>query len=113
MSDHEAFLRRLYELHGARDVEGALAMFTDDVEWPDVAGGRTLHGKDEVRAYWTKQFAEIDPHVEPTAIEVDGDAAAVTVHQVVRALDGTLLREATVTHTYSFHGDLVRRMAVS
>ena len=113
MTGHDATLRHLYELHGKRDVEAALTMFTDDVEWPDVAGGRVLHGKDAVRAYWTKQFAEIDPHVEPSAIEVDGDTAVVTVAQTVRDLDGTLLHEGTVTHTYTFRDDLVRRMVVS
>ena len=111
--DREALLRDLYEAHGRRDIEAALAVFTEDVEWPDVAGGTGLHGHDEVRAYWTKQFAEIDPHVTPRTITLEGDRAVVTVDQVVRALDGTLLREGEVTHTYTFRGDRIAAMQVS
>jgi len=111
--DRDQLLRDLYDAHGRRDIDAALAVFTDDVEWPDVAGGTTLHGHDAIRAYWTKQFAEIDPHVDPTAIELEGDRAVVTVHQVVRALDGTLLQEGTVTHTYAFRDDQIASMRVS
>ena len=37
---------------------------------------------------------------------------AVEVAQVVRALDGALLREATVRHVYTFRDGLVARMDV-
>jgi hypothetical protein len=40
----------------ATDVEGLVALVSDDVHWPDDDAGR-LHGKDEVRAYWTEQRA--------------------------------------------------------
>ena len=99
-------------MHGRRDIEGALTMLTPDVEWPNVAEGRVLHGRDEVRAYWTAQFAAIDPHVEPTAIAEQGDTVVVTVHQVVRDLEGAVLHDSMVTHTYTFKGDLVASMHV-
>jgi ketosteroid isomerase-like protein len=105
-------LRGLYEAHGRRDIDGALAGLTDDVAWPNVAAGTVLHGHDEVRAYWEAQFAAIDPHVEPTAFAADGDDVAVTVHQVVRDLDGAILRDSVVTHTYTFRGDRVAAMRV-
>lgn len=103
----------MYDAHGRRDVEAAVAMLAPDVEWPNVAESSVLHGRDEVRAYWTAQFAMIDPHVEPTSIRIDGDTAVVEVHQVVNGLDGALLRESDVVHTYTFDGVLVRRMVVS
>ncbi len=103
----------MYDAHGRRDVEAALAMLAPDVEWPNVADGTVLHGHDEVRAYWTAQFAAIDPSVTPTSIEVEGDTAVVGVHQVVRTLDGELLREGDVVHTYTFADGLVQRMVVS
>jgi len=37
---------------------------------------------------------------------------AVTVHQLVRALDGTVLADREVTHVYSLRGCLVVRMDV-
>ena len=112
MSAHEARLRELYAMHGRRDIEGALAMLAPDVEWPNVAEGTVLHGHDEVRAYWTGQFATIDPHVEPTAFADEGETVVVTVHQVVRDLEGTALHDSMVTHTYTFEGSLIAAMHV-
>lgn len=107
-----ALLRGLYEAHGRRDIDAALAGLTDDVAWPDVAGGTVLHGHDAVRTYWEAQFAAIDPHVVPTGFAEDDDEVVVTVEQVVRDLGGAVLREGVVTHTYTFRGDLVAAMEV-
>jgi hypothetical protein len=37
----------------------------------------------------------------------------VTVHQIARSLDGSVLSEGPVIHTYTFRGDLVAQMDVS
>lgn len=66
-----------------------------------------------VRDYWTRQWAEIDPTVEPVEITERPDATvAVPVHQVVRSRDGTLLDDGRVVHVYAFREDLVARMDV-
>ena len=110
----EAVLRALYDAHAERDIELAVSGLTEDVEWPDVAGGRVLHGHDEVREYWTAQFAAIDPSVTPVAFDLtDEGEVEVRVHQVVRDLAGTVLRDDEVTHTYAFAADgRIRRMVV-
>jgi hypothetical protein len=110
--DRQELLRYLYDAHSRRDIDAALAFFTDDVEWPNVAEGTVLHGQDAVRAYWTAQFATIDPHVDPVAFATVDDRVAVTVHQVVRDLAGVVIRDSTVTHTYRFHDGLVAAMRV-
>ncbi|MFL5518387.1 MAG: hypothetical protein ACJ8DJ_19695 [Gemmatimonadales bacterium] len=54
-------------------------------------------GHGEVRAYWTRQWGMIDPHVEPLAfVQEDSGRTAVTVHQVVGEPDcsGRALRRA-------------------
>jgi hypothetical protein len=67
-----------------------------------------------VRDYWRRQFEQIDPRVEPRAFAEAGEGRIdVTVHQVVRALDGSLLAEREVTHAYSFRDGLIVRMDVS
>jgi ketosteroid isomerase-like protein len=70
-------------------------------------------GAYEVRDYWTRQFAEIDPHVEPLEITTAGDETAVTVRQTVRSRDGEVLAESTVTHTYTIRDGRITRMDVS
>ena len=111
--DREALLRALYASFNARDAEGVLAELAPDVDWPNAwEGGREI-GHDAVRDYWTRQWAAIDPHVTPTGFSTRDDGSVVVeVHQVARALDGTLLGEGDVRHVYVFRDDLVTRMDV-
>ncbi len=70
-------------------------------------------GRAAVRDYWRRQFAQIDPRVEPRGFADARDGrVAVTVHQRVRALDGTVLADREVTHVSSLRGGLVVRMGV-
>jgi len=64
-ADQEAALLTAYRAFNARDIDRALAVMTDDIDWPNGWEGGRVSGKDAVRAYWTRKWAEIDPHVEP------------------------------------------------
>lgn len=108
-----SLIRDLYRAFNARDVDALLAALTPDVHWPNGWEGGWLNGRDEVRAYWLRQFAEINPHVDPVAIDLrPDDAVAVRVHQVVRDHDGKLLGDQEVVHVYRFEGGLVSEMAI-
>ena len=49
-------------------------------------------GPDKVRAYWTKQWSEIDPDVEPVAFQLeDTEHILVDVHQVVSDFNGSVV----------------------
>jgi ketosteroid isomerase-like protein len=110
----ERLIRDLYASFNARDIEAVIAALHPDVDWPNAWEGGRLHGHDAVRDYWTRQFAAIEGHVEPIAIETDGDTAIVTVHQTVRDRDGHSVDDRVVTHTYTFDDDgLVVRMDVT
>src|SRR5437588_953180 len=109
----EDLLRRTYAAFNARDVDAVLATLHDDVDWPNVTDGVRVHGHDEVRAYWTRQFETIDPQVEPWGMDVDPEGRVVVdVHQVVRAKDGALLDDRMVKHVYTMRDGLVERMDV-
>jgi hypothetical protein len=111
--EREVLLRGAYAAFNARDIERALVLMQPDVDWPNGMEGGRVHGHDEVRAYWTRQFGLIDGHVEPVAFEALPDGRVeVEVHQVVRDLDGSLLSESTVQHVYSFREGLVERMEI-
>jgi hypothetical protein len=112
--EHERLLRATYDAFNRRDVEAVLATMHPDVDWPNAWEGGRVRGHDEVRAYWTRQFAEIDPRVEPQAFVSTPDGRiAVEVHQVVRALDGSVLADQVVTHVYTMRDGLIQRMDVS
>ena len=65
-------LRAAYVAFNARDINAALALMTADVAWPRAFKGGFVRGHEEVRAYWTEQWGEIDPHVEPSAFHLEG-----------------------------------------
>jgi hypothetical protein len=76
-------------------------------------GGRARHGHEEVRDYWTRQWAAIDPKVEPMGFTTRPDGSiAVEVEQLIRDHDGGLLSEGRVLHVYVFEGELIARMDV-
>jgi nuclear transport factor 2 (NTF2) superfamily protein len=106
-------LRSLYAAFNARDIDVVLAAMTADVDWPNAWEGGRLRGKDQVRDYWTRQWAEIDPRVEPTEFRTLRDGrVSVEVDQIVRDRSGALLSANTVRHLYTFSDGLVARMDV-
>jgi ketosteroid isomerase-like protein len=113
MMEREELLRRAYAAFNARDIDGALALMQPDVDWPNAIEGRREHGHAAVREYWTRQFEQIDSHVDPERITEDEDGRLIVdVHQVVRDRTGALLTDGRVQHVYTFRGDLVERMDI-
>jgi ketosteroid isomerase-like protein len=111
--DHLARFQGLYEAFNRRDADGVLALMSDDVDWPNAWKGGRLVGREAVRDYWSAQWSEIDPQVEPMAVTERADGSvAVTVRQVVRSLDGELLADGEVLHVYRLADGLIRRMDV-
>jgi hypothetical protein len=111
--DHRSFFDALYEAFNRRDIDAVLAKMSDDVDWPNAWKGGRLVGRESVRDYWTAQWAEIDPRVEPLSVNERSDGTlAVRVKQVVRSPDGELLAEGEVVHVYRMRGGLIARMDV-
>ena len=107
-----ATLRAGYAAFNRRDIDGALAMLTADVAWPDMLEGRTLAGHGAVRAYWTRQFAILSSHVEPLEFVARDDRILIAIDQRVRRLDGEEVERREVGHLYTFRGGLASRMEV-
>jgi hypothetical protein len=106
-------LRAAYAAFNARDVSAALSLMTDEVTWPRAFKGGFVCGHDEVRAYWTEQWAEIDPYVEPIAFHPeDASRVLVDVHQVVRDLAGAVLADEHVGHRFTIKNGLIHGMEV-
>ena len=106
-------LRTAYAAFNARDIDAALALMTPDVEWPRAFKGGFVRGPEEIRAYWTEQWSEISPHVEPVAFHPEAAGRIlVDVHQVVRDLAGAVLADEHVGHRFTLEHGLIRRMEV-
>ena len=106
-------LRTAYAAFNARDIDAALALMTADVAWPRAFKGGFVHGHEQVRVYWTEQWSEINPHVEPVAFhQEDAGRILVEVLQVVRDLAGGVLADERVGHRFTFELGLIQRMEV-
>ena len=111
--DEQALLTGMYEDFNTRRMEAVLAHMHPDVEWANGMEGGHVHGVDAVRAYWTRQWAAIDPHVEPLSIADDSAGRfIVEVHQTVRDLEGKLLVDTIVHHAYRIRNRLIERMDI-
>lgn len=106
-------LRAAYTAFNARDIDAALALMASEVAWPKAFKGGFVRGPEEVRAYWTEQWSEINPHVEPVAFHPeDTGQILVEVHQVVRDLAGTVLADEHVGHRFTIEHGLIQAMEV-
>ncbi len=106
-------LRAAYAAFNARDIDAALALMTPDVVWPRAFKGGFVHGPEEIRAYWTEQWSEINGQVEPvTFYPEDTGQVLVEVHQVVRDLAGVVLADEHVGHRFTIEHGLIKAMEV-
>jgi len=113
MSDDVQLLRRVYELFNRREIERVLAAMHPDVVWANGMEGGHVHGRDEVRSYWKRQWAMVDPHVEPVEISPSSEGeVTVKVHQAVRDLKGNLLADRMVIHVFQMRDGLIQRFDI-
>ncbi len=100
-----------YSAFNRRDIDGALALMSEDVSWPKASEGGRVVGKEEIRSYWSRQWKEFDPHVEPIEIMKREDGTIdVRVHQLVKGLAGDVLSDGEVWHVYTVADGLIKRM---
>ena len=111
--DYQTMLDRLYQDFNDRKIDAVLAQLHTNVTWPNGWEGGYVQGHDEVRKYWLRQWQEINPKVVPVSFLVrPGGEIAVRVHQLIKDLDGQVLSDGQVTHTYTFKEGKVRSMVI-
>jgi hypothetical protein len=111
MTKVESLIAKIYSAFNQRDIDGALAFMSDSVNWPKASEGGRVVGKEEIRAYWSRQWKEFDPHVDPLeVIDQGAGRIQVRVHQLVRSLGGDVLSDSEVWHVYTIADGLIERM---
>src|SRR5271169_3540968 len=109
--DTKTIIEQAYSAFNKRDIDGALALMTQDVSWPKASEGGKVVGKEDIRAYWTRQWGEFDPRVEPLAMtEEDGGNVRVRVRQLVKSLQGNILSDSEVLHVFTMNNGLISAM---
>lgn len=113
MPDTRALIAQAYSAFNQRDIDGALALMSENVSWPKASEGGRAAGKEEIRSYWTRQWKELDPYVEPLeVIDREYGTTEVRVHLVVKNLGGDVLSDSEVRHVYTIANGLIERMDI-
>lgn len=102
MSANQEFLQNLYDAFNKRDIETIILSMRPDVKWANGLEGGFVYGRDAVREYWTNQFKDIQPELETLKFETDeNNRDIVTVHQIIKDLQGNLLVDTTVRQIFT------------
>ncbi len=113
MPTERELLKSLYGFFNARQMEALLATMREDVVWANGMEGGYVSGREGVRKYWTRQWATIDPHVEPVGFSTtEGGETEVEVRQTVRDLSGRTLSDAMVRHIFRIEDGFIKRFDI-
>lgn len=106
-------IKKAYSAFNSRDIDTALSTFHSDVQWPKAFEGGYVSGHNEIREYWTRQWAEINPNVEPIRItERQNGTIEVEILQIVKDLKGNIIFEGIVKHIYTIQDNLLQKMDI-
>lgn len=106
-------VRRAYSAFNHREIEAGIALMDPEVDWPNVPEGGFVHGRDQLREHWRKQFSQVDPHIEIGRIDEKADGRVeAQVRQIVRKLDGTKVSDDRLLHVFTIANERIKRMEV-
>lgn len=109
----EDTIKKAYSAFNNRNIDEALSTMQPDIQWTKAWEGGYICGHDEIKQYWTRQWTEINPKVEPTGFdERKNGSLEVMVHQNVKNLQGNLIFDGFVKHIYTFQDELIKTMDI-
>ena len=108
MSSNQEFLQNLYDAFNKREIETIISLMRPNVKWANGVEGGFVYGRDAVRDYWNNQFKIIQPELETLKFERDeNNRNIVTVHQIIKDLQGNVLADATVNQIFTIEDGLI------
>ena len=108
MSSNQQFLQNLYEAFNKGEIETIISVMHPDVKWANGVKGGFVYGRNAVREYWINQYKVIQVQLEILNFEIDEkNRNVVTVHQIVRDLQGKLLADATIQQIFTIENSLI------
>ena len=113
MLTNKELIKKAYTGFNSREIDAVLAIMHPDIHWPKAFEGGYVVGHEAVRDYWTRQWSEINPKVEPVAITERADRKIeVDVYQLVKDLASNILFDGKVKHVYVITDRLLQQMDI-
>lgn len=83
------------------------------LRWPNGWEGGYVEGHEQVKDYWTRQWKELNPHVQPISFaEKESGQIEVDVHQLVKDMLGNVLFDGLVRHIYTVEDGWIKSMEI-
>ncbi|RFZ81839.1 ketosteroid isomerase [Mucilaginibacter terrenus] len=113
INENQELIKHAYTAFNARDIDSILQVMHPEVKWLRAWEGDYAHGHAEVRAYWQRQWTEINPKVTPVGFrERENGTLEADVDQLVKGLAGNTLFEGKVKHLYTISNGLIQQMNI-
>ena len=113
VTHHQSLIEKAYKGFNNREVDTVLPLMHSNIHWPKAFEGGYVIGHEAIRDYWTRQWTEINPIVNPVAITERPDGKVeVLVNQLVKDLSGNILFDGIVKHVYVIENDLLQHMDI-
>ncbi len=110
---YQELIHKVYSAFNARDIDSVFLYMKKDVHWPNGWEGGYVEGQDAVRKYWTRQWKELNPGVEPVSVNRNENGEIeVVVHQLVKDNGGHIMFDGIIKHIYTFEDGLIRAMRI-
>jgi hypothetical protein len=61
---NQELIAQVYSAFNQRNIDATLVLMSGNVSWPKASEGGRVVGKQAIRDYWTRQWAEFDPRVD-------------------------------------------------
>lgn len=112
-TNYADIIKKAYIGFNNREIDTVLSLMHPNIHWPKAFEGGYVVGHKAVRDYWTRQWSEINPKVEPLIITERPDGKVeVEVDQLVKDLEGKILFTGKVKHVYAIKDGLFYSMDV-
>jgi hypothetical protein len=75
MNNGTELIKHLYEDFNARRTDSILAKLTEDVMWANGMEGGYVHGHKDLRKYWERQWATLNPQIKAVGFSKTEDGS--------------------------------------
>ena len=112
-TSYQTLIAKAYDAFNARDIDEVFTVMQPDVHWPNGWEGGYVEGYEQVRDYWTRQWAVLNPVVIPVSFTQKEDGRIETeVKQTVKDMQGNLVFDGMVKHIYTIIHGLISSMEI-